>query len=213
MACAEFRAVAHALQSIDDSWDLDGAWDSPNDDDAWDIDLEIDIDVELTDGPELSLVPDEQDEHDFELADSDSGLTLVAADPARSEGKLPLPGLPPEPDPRAILASRVLRRFRPDSEAARMARAVVRQPSEFAEPAPVRPTSHRAGALPLPARSRVALASIRRHGAVCHIGPARRPTHARMARLGTPAPAAAPAPERTAAKQSFWSRLFVGARK
>jgi hypothetical protein len=133
-------------------------------------------------------------------------------------GSRPLPGLPPPPDPQAVLAARVLREAAPGSAEARLAALVFsRIPRRVAVP-PSWTRRHRR--LATPASNRVVLASLHRFGAVCHIGPpAAKATHAdhaaalppRGRRLGTPVPV--PSETDAAERRSFWRRLFVSARK
>lgn len=131
----------------------------------------------------------------------------------------PLPGLPPPPDPQAVLAARVLREAAPGSAEARLAALVF---ARIPRRVPVPPAwTRRHRRLATPASNRVVLASLHRFGAVCHIGPpAAKPTHAqhsaaiatpRGRRLGTPVPLESD--EVTAERRSFWRRLFVSARK
>lgn len=147
-------------------------------------------------------------------------LRVIRAEPGRSDDKLPLPGLPPVPDPRAVLASRILRRATPGSIAARMATSVMETASRPADAPPAASPSRRAGALPTPARQHVAFAVRRRHGAAWHVGGNRRPTHAEVAniqprRLGTPPPMVdhtghdADDPETYKIKPSFWQRVLL----
>jgi len=134
-----------------------------------------------------------------------SASAAVRAEPGRSEGKRPLPGLPPEPNPRVVLAARTLKRSRPGSQAARQAASIMRKLAVTAAPSPLPASAHRRR-LPTPAGSHVVLASLHRFGAVCHISPL-----PRRHRLGsTPPPISEPAtevPTELAAKRSFWQRL------
>lgn len=131
-------------------------------------------------------------------------------------GSRPLPGLPPPPDPQAVLAARVLREAPPGSDEARLAAAVFqRMPRRT--PTGERAWTRHQRSLAAPAGHRVVLASLHRFGAVCHIGPpAARPTHAdhgaafvppRGRRLGTPVPV--PSDDDVAVRRSFWQRLFL----
>lgn len=181
------------------------------------VDLGWDIEPPSPRGPVLTLV-----EGGAQTEPHAPNLRTIRAEPGRSDAKRPLPGLPPLPDPRAVLASRILRRATPGSIAAQLARAVVRDASHFAEEdPPVAPPSRRAGALPAPVRQHVAFARLCRHGATWHIAPRRRPSHARIARLGTPqpiddalaalpdAPPIGPAPATgLALKRTFWQRML-----
>ena len=144
-------------------------------------------------------------------------FTPVRLDADVPLGSRPLPGLPPPPDPQAVLAARVLREAPPDSDQARLAQLVfARIPRRT--PAATRAWTRRQRSLAAPAGDRVVLASLHRFGAVCHIGPpAARATHAdhaaaiagpRGRRLGTPVPVPTDDDRRT-----FWQRLFVSGRK
>jgi len=181
------------------------------------VDLGWDTDAPDPDKPVLTVVDGAANPEP-----SAPNLRVIRAEAGRSDDKRPLPGLPPLPDPRAVLASRVLRRASPGSVAAELARAVVRNASQTVdeEPSAATPT-RRAGALPAPVRQHVAFARLRRHGATWHIGPARLPSHARLARLGTPAPVDdglatlpdTPAPrigddDSCRNKPSFWKRML-----
>ncbi len=129
----------------------------------------------------------------------------VRAEPGRSEGKRPLPGLPPEPNPRVVLAARTLKRSQPGSQAARQATTIMRTLAVTAPPT-LLPASAHGRRLPTPAGSHVVLASLHRFGAVCHISPL-----PRRRRLGSTPPPISEAPievpTEPAAKRSFWQRL------
>ena len=130
------------------------------------------------------------------------GLRRVVAQPGRSDGKPPLPGVAPLTTHTSVLAAKVLATFPPGSEAARTARAVLAHAHATANN-----TAHIEATAPvrrdLTPRSRMVTAALHRFGAVCYI------------RSGTTSPKSQilaakkrAANEQAESKPSFWKRLF-----
>lgn len=134
------------------------------------------------------------------------GMRRVVAQPGRSDGKPPLPGVAPLPTHTSVLAAKVLATFPPGSEAARMAQLVLENARRSANSARIEPS--------VPARrdntprARMVTAALHRFGAVCYI------------RSGNSNPKAAILDARKRAakgqvgvgaddgRRSFWKRLF-----
>lgn len=131
------------------------------------------------------------------------GMRRVVAQPGRSDGKRPLPGVAPLPTHTSVLAAKVLATFPPGSEAARMAQLVLENAQSSANNARIEPSvPTRRDNTP---RARMVTAALHRFGAVCYIRSggsspksALRAAHEKAAAGGTD----------SQHKRSFWKRLF-----
>lgn len=131
------------------------------------------------------------------------GLRRVVAQPGRSDGKRPLPGVAPLPTHSTVLAAKVLATFPPGSEAARMAQIVLENAQGSANNARIETSVPiRRDNTP---RARMVTAALHRFGAVCYIrsGSSSPKSAMRTARANV-----ATGEGETENKRSFWKRLF-----
>jgi len=134
------------------------------------------------------------------------GFRRVVAQPGRSDGKRPLPGVAPLPTHTAVLASKVLATFPPGSEAARMAQAVLENARSSANTSCIESTAPvRRDNTP---RARMVTAALHRFGAVCYIRSANSGPKSAMLEARKKAAEGRSDTGKEEGKRSFWKRLF-----